>query len=91
MEGSIVNEAIAILDKCGFQEELIAAIKGRQNGMDRQRISEQIVKLNKVTPNGLNNYLERARGLLLSSMKGENPFDKFKPEVPNGVFLRPGE
>jgi len=24
-------------------------------------------------------------------MKGENPFDKYKPEVPTGVFLKPGE
>lgn len=24
-------------------------------------------------------------------MKGVNPFDTFKPEVPNGVFLKPGE
>jgi len=24
-------------------------------------------------------------------MKGENQFDKYKPEVPTGVFLKPGE
>jgi UDP-sugar pyrophosphorylase len=24
-------------------------------------------------------------------MKGENSFDKYKPEVPAGVFLKPGE
>lgn len=23
-------------------------------------------------------------------MKGENPFDAYKPEVPDGVFLKPG-
>jgi hypothetical protein len=28
---------------------------------------------------------------LEESMKGENPFDKFKPEVPSGIFLKPGE
>ena len=39
----------------------------------------------------MKNYLERARGLLESSMKGVNPFDKYKPEVPTGVFLKPGE
>jgi UDP-sugar pyrophosphorylase len=49
------------------------------------------VRLNKVTPTGLKNYCQRARALLISSMKGENPFDKYKPEVPNGVFLKPGE
>jgi len=36
-------------------------------------------------------YLERGRGLLEASMKGVNPFDKYKPEVPTGVFLKPGE
>lgn len=24
-------------------------------------------------------------------MKGENPFDQYKPEVPTGIFLKPGE
>lgn len=24
-------------------------------------------------------------------MKGENPFDKYKPEVPEGIFLKPSE
>jgi UDP-sugar pyrophosphorylase len=24
-------------------------------------------------------------------MRGENPFDKYKPEVPSGIFLKPGE
>jgi UDP-sugar pyrophosphorylase len=47
--------------------------------------------LNKVTPTGMKNYLERARRLLEESMKGENPFDKYKPEVPTGIFLKPGE
>jgi UDP-sugar pyrophosphorylase len=36
-------------------------------------------------------YLERGRGLLEDSMKGVNPFDKYKPEVPVGVSLKPGE
>lgn len=49
------------------------------------------MKLNKVTPTGMKAYLERARGLLEASMKGVNPFDKYKPEVPKGVFLRPTE
>ena len=39
----------------------------------------------------MKNYCERARGLLASSAKGENPFDSYKPEVPSGVFLKPGE
>lgn len=56
MEGAIVTEAINILESCGQQEELIQMIRGRQSAMDRQRIAEQIVRLNKVTPTGLKNY-----------------------------------
>jgi len=47
--------------------------------------------LNKVTPTGMKAYLERGRGLLEASRKGVNPFDQYKPEVPTGVFLKPGE
>ena len=39
----------------------------------------------------MKNYLERGRGLLESSRAGENPFDAYKPEVPSGVFLKPGD
>ena len=49
------------------------------------------MKLNRVTPGGLQNYCERARGLLESSRNAENPFDAFRPQVPSGVFLRPEE
>ena len=39
----------------------------------------------------MKNYLQRARDLLESSRKGLNPFESYKPEVPTGVFLKPGE
>ena len=39
----------------------------------------------------MKNYLERGRGLLESSRLGVNPFDTYKPEVPPGVFLKPGD
>lgn len=35
-------------------------------------------------------YCKRARALLESSKQGVNPYDKYKPEVPTGVFLKPG-
>lgn len=44
-----------------------------------------------MTPKGMKDYCERARVLLESSMKGENPFKDYKPEVPTGVFLKPGD
>lgn len=88
---NVVNEAVAVLEKCGYQDELIALVKGCSNPEQQTKLSEQIVKLDKVTPTGMKNYLERGRKLLESSMKGENPFDKYKPEVPTGIFLKPGE
>ena len=54
-------------------------------------MATQIVKLNQVTPTGMKAYLERGRGLLEASRQGINPFDQYKPEVPTGVFLKPGE
>ena len=43
-----------------------------------------------MTPGGLQDYCDRARRLLESSRNNVNPFDAFKPEVPSGVFLQPG-
>jgi len=39
----------------------------------------------------MKNYCDRGRKLLEASRAGVNPFDKYKPEVPTGVFLKPGE
>jgi hypothetical protein len=36
-------------------------------------------------------YLERGRKLLENSRLGVNPFENYKPEVPNGFFLKPDE
>ena len=44
-----------------------------------------------VTPGGLKDYCERAKTLLEASKSNVNPFDKFRPEVPNGIFLKPSE
>ena len=43
-----------------------------------------------MTPKGIKDYCQRARDLLEQSRQGLNPFDKYKPEVPTGVFLKPG-
>ena len=88
---NIVEQAIKVLEDCGQQQQLIDLIRGRESQEDQQRIAEQIVQLNKVTPTGMKAYLERGRNLLESSRAGENPFDKYKPEVPTGVFLKAGE
>ena len=45
-----------------------------------------------MTPGGgIKEYCLRAKALLESSKNNVNPFDQFKPEVPEGVFLKPGE
>lgn len=54
-------------------------------------MAQQIIKLNQVTPTGMKNYLERGRRLLEDSRKGVNPFANYKPEVPTGRYLKPGE
>jgi UDP-sugar pyrophosphorylase len=88
--GDVVAQARQILEDCGHQEELVKDLAER-TGDKQQELAEQIVRLNKVTPTGMKAYLERARKLLADSANNVNPFDSFKPSVPGGVFLRPGE
>lgn len=57
----------------------------------QEALAQQIVRLNKVTPTGMKNYLERARSLLEASKNEVNPFDSFTPTEPQGVFLHPGQ
>jgi len=47
--------------------------------------------LDKVTPGGLTDYVLRARKFLLDSKNNVNPFDNYKPEIPHGFTLNPGE
>lgn len=90
MQGGNFDKAISILTDCGKQEELISYITGLE-GDKKEAISKQVCELAETTPTGLKNYLSRGRDLLESSRKGENPFATMKPEVPEGVFLKPGE
>jgi len=46
--------------------------------------------LDKVTPGGLKDYIMRARRFLLESKNNVNPFDTYKPEIPEGISLQPG-
>jgi len=86
-----VAQAVAILKDCGHQEELIKILEGQKDKALQEKLAAQIIKLNQVTPTGMKSYLERGRKLLKESMLGVNPFDKYKPEVPTGVFLKVGE
>jgi hypothetical protein len=44
-----------------------------------------------VTPGGLKDYVMRARSFLIDSKNNANPFDNYKPEVPQGVELHVGD
>ena len=88
---NIVEQAIQILEQCGYQDELIDKIRSRDNSEDQGRISEQIVRINSQSAGGIKDYCDRARRLLEESRQGLNPFDNYKPQVPSGVFLKPGE
>jgi len=56
---------------------------------DQTKMANQIVKLNQGTPGGLVDYVMRGRKFLDDSKTGVNPFDNFKPEVPQGQNLIP--
>lgn len=44
-----------------------------------------------MTPGGLTDYVMRARRFLEDSKNNVNPFDNYKPEIPHGFDLIPGE
>lgn len=50
-----------------------------------------MLHLDRVTPGGLKDYVERARKFLEDSKNNVNPFDQYKPEVPHGFDLKPGD
>lgn len=82
---------MSLLRQCGGQEKLIQHIRSLKSQQDRLAIGDQLLHLNKVTPKGIVDYCRRARVLLESSKQGVNPFEQYKPEVPTGVSLEPGQ
>ena len=86
-----IAQAISTLEACGRQEELVNWLRSQNQSDYAHKAAAQIMHLSVSTPTGLKNYLERARGLLADSQRGTNPFENYKPEIPTGVFLKPGE
>ena len=76
------------MTRCGQTEFL--ALFDTFNEDKKNQVAEKVLHLDKVTPTGMEEYLKRARKLLAESAKEVNPFDEFKPEVPTGVYLKPG-
>jgi len=86
MQSDSITEAITILKECG-QENLVKKIEEQEDQQKKNLMCAQVVALSKVTPTGMTNYCTRGKALLKASKEGTNPFDKYKPEVPTGVFL----
>ena len=84
-----LEQAQQILTDAGQQEAL--DFLNSKTGDEQAQFAAAVVQLDKVTPTGIKQYCDRARSLLEASRNNVNPFDAFKPEVPEGVYLRPGE
>jgi UDP-sugar pyrophosphorylase len=84
-----IERALQIL-KDSHQDQIIEQFNKRS--VDEQNaFAAQVIHLDKVTPGGMQDYVERARRFLENSKNNVNPFDKFKPEVPHGFDLKPGD
>ena len=70
---------------------MLADLNAREDPDAKAALANQIIKLNSVTPGGLADYCKRARELLEASRNNVNPFDAFKPDIPQGVYLKPGQ
>jgi len=86
---SPIESAKELLTRCE-QTDLLALLETLP-AEKQVEVAERILKLNSVTPTGMEEYLKRARKLLADSAANVNPFDEYKPEVPTGVFLKPGQ
>ena len=72
------------------QEHLFEGWAGPgKDDQKKHKFFKQIKALHEGYPieGGLKAYVDRARALLKSSKLGENPFDGYTPEVPEGVSL----
>ena len=78
-----------LLTRCG-QADVIAHVDSL-SAEAQLAYAEKVLRLDSVTPTGMEKYLERARKLLADSAANVNPFEDFKPEVPTGIYLRPGQ
>lgn len=84
-----IAEAKALLSEAG-QKVLLEAFEG-QTPVKQEQMANQVVQLNKVTPGGLSDYVNRAKKFLEDSKNNVNPFAFYKPEIPTGYDLNPGE
>ena len=83
------TKALALLRETNQDHILIEFEK--RSPEEQQEMVAQILHLDKVTPGGLSDYVLRARRFLDDSKNNVNPFDNYKPEIPDGIVLNPGE
>lgn len=84
-----VQSAIQLLKEC--EQTHILDEFSKRSHEEQQAMAKQVIHLDKVTPGGLKDYTMRARRFLENSKNGVNPFDQYKPEIPHGFDLKPGE
>ena len=85
----IYEKALELLKDAGQTKVLQEMDSWQQSARDK--FVKTLVELDKITPTGFVKYCHRARKLLGDSSKNINPYDQYKPQVPTGYFLRPGE
>ncbi|GMI11233.1 hypothetical protein TrLO_g15552 [Triparma laevis f. longispina] len=66
------------------QKSLLSAFSNLSSS-SAQKLSSQIITLNKSYPTGLLSYIQKSRQLLAAS--GSNPFEEYIPSVPSGLNL----
>mmetsp|Transcript_106203 Transcript_106203/g.307384 ORF Transcript_106203/g.307384 Transcript_106203/m.307384 type:complete len:236 (-) Transcript_106203:2489-3196(-) len=59
--------------------------------VEKKRLLKQLESLDQSYPGGLETYITKARDLLESSARGDNPFDGMTPSVPTGEDLEYGD
>lgn len=57
------------------------------DSQDKRRLLSQLIHIDESYPGGLRAYIQNARELLAASKRGDNPYDGYTPEVPDGVKL----
>mmetsp|Transcript_8147 Transcript_8147/g.16045 ORF Transcript_8147/g.16045 Transcript_8147/m.16045 type:complete len:379 (-) Transcript_8147:58-1194(-) len=58
-----------------------------QSEAERSSVVEQLKHFDKTYPGGILNYIQRAKKLLADSAANKNPFEGFRPDVPDGEFV----
>jgi len=85
-KASLVSELLSL-----GQEHLFEGWPAPGTADDRKRaLLDALARCNEQYPGGLRSYVTKARELLASSARGDNPFEGWRPSVPEGELLEFG-